>query len=305
MRHHDGPFGDSSAIPTYVVAQADAPARHRRAHRRRRRRALLRLHALPRGRGGRARPGAAAHAGRAHGGAAVPRAPTRAHRCWRARAASSTPQRCRSADRIAGVEHLLRAARAILRADVAARSAPPSTRRSPGSAPCSPRRAARPPWRACSSTTSAPTCPTTSWSRPTAARWRTALETRAPFLDTALIEYAATLPPSYLRRGTRHQARAQARLRRSLARRDPHARQDGLRRAARHLVPRRPARLPPRSLSATARGSIEYLDRAAVGAAARRAPARRARSRPEAVGAADARDLAAPASAARRLRRRA
>ncbi len=27
------------------------------------------------------------------------------------------------------------------------------------------------------------------------------LEARAPFLDTALVEYAATLPPSYLRRG--------------------------------------------------------------------------------------------------------
>jgi asparagine synthase (glutamine-hydrolysing) len=27
------------------------------------------------------------------------------------------------------------------------------------------------------------------------------LETRSPFLDTALVEYAANLPPSYLRRG--------------------------------------------------------------------------------------------------------
>ena len=46
--HHDGPFGDSSAIPTYLVSQADARARHRRADRRRRRRSVCRLPAVRR-----------------------------------------------------------------------------------------------------------------------------------------------------------------------------------------------------------------------------------------------------------------
>ena len=44
--HHDQPFGDSSAIPTYPAGRADARPRHRRALRRRWRRAVRRLRAV-------------------------------------------------------------------------------------------------------------------------------------------------------------------------------------------------------------------------------------------------------------------
>ena len=49
--HYNEPFADASAIPTYYLSRAGAPARHRGAQRRRRRRELRRLpalHAAPR-----------------------------------------------------------------------------------------------------------------------------------------------------------------------------------------------------------------------------------------------------------------
>ena len=51
---YDEPFGDSSALPTFLVCEHRAPLRHRRARGRRRRRGLRRLRALPRARARRA-----------------------------------------------------------------------------------------------------------------------------------------------------------------------------------------------------------------------------------------------------------
>ena len=239
---------------------ADAPARHGRAHRRRRRRALLRLRALPRRRGGRAHPGAAAPAWPRCVGARCRRRPASARCSARARrflGAGALPL----ADRMARWNTFFDP-RAILRRDVAARSlavdAPLAWQRAIFAAARG--RSRR--WRACSSTTSAPTCPTTCWSRPIAASMAHGLEARSPFLDTALIEYAATLPPAYLRRGRDTKRIFKHAFADLLPAGDPHARQDGLRRAARHLVPRRPARLPARPPRAPGARLYDYLDRA-------------------------------------------
>src|SRR6185312_8635949 len=125
-----------------------------------------------------------------------------------------------------------------------------------------------------------------------------ALEARAPFLDTALVEYAATLPPGYLRRG----ADTKRILKHAFA--DLFARQDGLRRAARRLVPPGSARLPRRS-SRRRRAAVAMARSRGGEPPRRRAPAWRARSRAEAVGSAHARDLAAqPRRRGARRRRR-
>ena len=90
LHHHDEPFGDSSALPTYLVAQRGAPARDRGPERRRGRRDLRRLRPLPR----RADRGGAARA-RAPGRGRARAAPARRGRHPRARCAAPGASRAR------------------------------------------------------------------------------------------------------------------------------------------------------------------------------------------------------------------
>ncbi|HXU73735.1 MAG TPA: asparagine synthase (glutamine-hydrolyzing) [Polyangia bacterium] len=198
VRHHDGPFGDSSAIPTYVVSQ------------------LTRQHvtvALTGDGGdelfcGYVRLLAAEAAERipaplrvlaARAAARLPDSPSERSLSARARrfvAAAALP----AADRIAAWNTFFPPA-SILRADVAAEL---------GAAVDAPLAWQRAMWN--------DTHGATVLSRLLEHNFRTylpydlmvksdrcsmahALEARAPFLDTALVEYAATLPPGYLRRG--------------------------------------------------------------------------------------------------------
>ncbi|MDB4964869.1 MAG: hypothetical protein JWN44_558 [Myxococcales bacterium] len=198
VRHHDGPFGDSSAIPTYVVSQ------------------LTRQHvtvALTGDGGdelfcGYVRFLAAEAAERipaplrtvaARVASHLPASPSERSLPARARrflAAAALP----AADRLAAWNSFFDP-RAILRADVADAL---------GSAVDAPLAWQRQMW--------AETRGRTVLSRILEHNFRTylpydlmvksdrcsmahGLEARAPLLDTALIEYAATLPPGYLRRG--------------------------------------------------------------------------------------------------------
>jgi asparagine synthase (glutamine-hydrolysing) len=198
VRHHDGPFGDSSAIPTYVVSQ------------------LTRQHvtvALTGDGGdelfcGYVRFLAAEAAERipaplrrltAAAAARLPASPSERSLMARARrflAAAALP----AADRIAAWNTFFDPA-AVLRADVADAL---------GSAVTAPLAWQRAVWD--------DTRGRTVLARILDHNFRTylpydlmvksdrcsmahALEARAPLLDTALVEYAATLPPSYLRLG--------------------------------------------------------------------------------------------------------
>jgi asparagine synthase (glutamine-hydrolysing) len=196
VRHHDGPFGDSSAIPTYVVAQ------------------LTREHvtvALTGDGGDELFCGYV----RFLAAEAAERVPPPLRR-WAARAADLMPASASERSLGARARRFLAAAalplaermaawntffdpRAILRSDVAAAldlDAPLSWQRDVfahahgGSTLL---RLLEHNFR-----TYLPYDLLVKADRATMAH---GLEARSPFLDTALVEYAATLPPSYLRRG--------------------------------------------------------------------------------------------------------
>ena len=165
VRHYGEPFADSSAIPSFYLAELHAPARHRRAQRRRWRRDLRRLHALRRQRA--RRRGSTACRSRCgarcrRGGRALPAGgtcPAAANRARRLAGALALDPRPRYARYVSVVR--ARAARArSTRAGFARRTSTPRRGRA-----CSPGRgrqlAAPTSSTACSRSTSTPTSPAT------------------------------------------------------------------------------------------------------------------------------------------------
>ena len=100
------------------------------------------------------------------------------------------------------------------------------------------------------------------------------IESRVPLLDNQVIDFAASLPARFKIKGGRRKHILKDTLKTMLPRGDPVAAQAGLRRAARHLVPRRPdeplLRHPGHAASAPAR----LLQRGVRAAAAARASRR-------------------------------
>ena len=123
------------------------------------------------------------------------------------------------------------------------------------------------------------------------------LEARSPFLDTALVEFGARLArPAAHAPAARASCCCAGPCKGILPRVDPGARQDGLRRAARRLVPRRPARASCASACSSATSPLyEYLRPEPVARACVARHVRRPRDLLAAdLGAADPRELAAP-----------
>ena len=101
-----------------------------------------------------------------------------------------------------------------------------------------------------------------------------ALETRSPFLDTALVEFGASLPDRLRMRLGKGKILLRRAMKDAPARVDPRARQDGVRRAARGVVPRRAGR--PRERAAARPGESDLrVPPAGAGGRARRAARRR------------------------------
>ena len=121
------------------------------------------------------------------------------------------------------------------------------------------------------------------------------LEVRCPFLDTELLAFAARLPPALKARGLTLEAGAEGGGRRTCCRAEIlQPAEAGLRRAARSLVPRGPARLrrPPRWARRTRASRITWSPEA-VDQPDRRARRAAAQPRPRAVDPADARGVPA------------
>ena len=302
--HHDGPFGDSSAIPTYLVSQ------------------LTRQHVtvvltgdggdevfagyLPLSRGAGRRACCPRGRGALLAALLAPLAAPPNERHWLSRGAPvralHEPAAARAADAVEQPSST--------RISIGC-SRRPSRRRQPAVDPLAPAA------RRCS-TSSRRLSPL---SQLLLANFRTylpgdllvktdrmtmanSLEARSPFLDRALIEYAATLPDAWkLSRAGRTKVILRRGVRRSDSGPDQPPRQDGLRRAARPLVPRRAARLrratrcwpPTPAVAPTSTGPT--LERLVASARVRRGQPRSA-----AVVPADASSVAAPAArvAARR-----
>ena len=155
--HHDQPFGDSSAIPTFLLSEVTARPRDRRAVGRRRRRAVRRLRALRRRAGGAALRGAARRscsaASRARSACCRPE-PARPRRraCsgsrgWRSAGCPTPTARGSATSRTPSATRCSTAAATTGRSRTTARSgaAPRARARSTG----------------CSTSTCAPTCSTT------------------------------------------------------------------------------------------------------------------------------------------------
>ena len=198
--HHDGPFGDSSAIPTYLLSRADAVARDGRAERRRRRRGLRRLPAPLRRRPLGALPALELPGGGRGARPCCPSRPTASTRCA-SRSASPRPARCLSSSATCAGTATSRAGSCdLLRPELHPR---PQQR---------PRLLAsyREPLERAGDRVAAASRVTTL-SRLLQLNFETyllddlhvkmdrmsmahALETRSPFLDTAVVEFGASLP---------------------------------------------------------------------------------------------------------------
>ena len=205
MHHHDQPFGDSSAVPTYLLSEITRREVTVALSRRRRRRAVRRLRAL-RG-GARAAPARAAARRRAG------RRPARAAQPRRARGALRGARRARPARRLPLVAELRRRAaapRAARRRRLGARGLRRVWEDSEG---------ARPLDRLLNLNlrTYLVDDLLVKVDRMSMAH---GLEVRSPFLDTELVELALRLAPGTKVRGTHAQARAARRGRRPACPRD-------------------------------------------------------------------------------------
>ena len=197
VRHYGEPFADTSALPSFHLAELARRARHRRAQRRRRRRVVRRL---PRATSPTRSP---ARLDRDPGAAAARWPPGAAPAAGAAATRQPAQPRAPVGERAGARRPGERYARYM--SWLAARSAASSTR------PSSPARRdgadggrdRRSRGRRlgrddvvdrCSRSTSTPTCPATCSRRSTSRPWRYALEARSPLLDHELMELAASLP---------------------------------------------------------------------------------------------------------------